>query len=323
MSLIDNMLAGQLSDEEIAAAIVSLREKGETAEDIYNYVEKIIQHSISISHAGDLTDVCGTGGSGLSRFNVSTACAFILSALNVPVIKHGNKGSQRPNGSFDLLENLGIDIEQSPNQVKETLELTNLGFIFAKHYHPSLQAVAKGRAIAGGRSIFNLTGPLSNPANIAYQVIGTANLDKAEILAHACIKLGRKRAAVVYGEPGIDEVSISGPTHVYECTAGAASIKYYKITPEELGISPVTYRKIPGGDVDTNTRIFTSLLQGSAHRSIVDIVAANSGLALYIAGNALTIKGGYESAKECILSGKMKRQFDRYISAIQEAARVI
>ncbi|MCV2402255.1 anthranilate phosphoribosyltransferase [Marinomonas sp. C2222] len=314
--LIENMLSGKLSDEEIAESIISLREKGETSDDIYNYVGCINKHAKPISTSEELLDVCGTGGSGLSRFNVSTASAFVISALGVPVIKHGNRGSRRPNGSFDLLEGLGIGIEQSPEQIKATIKQTNLGFVFAKHYHPSLKSVANGRKLAGGRSIFNLAGPLSNPAQITYQVIGTADQSKAEALAKACIKLGRKRAVVVYGEPGIDEVSISGVSHIYECSEG--QIKYYKITPEEFGISPVKYDDIPGGYVEANKAIFIKLLNGSAEQSIIDMVAINSGIALYISGQSSSIKGGYDSAKACILSGKMKAQFNTYFSALEK-----
>lgn len=314
--LIEKMLSGKLTDEEIAGVIISLREKGETSEDIYDYVSIINKHATPIFPKSELLDVCGTGGSGLNRFNVSTASAFILSALGVPVIKHGNRGSQRPNGSFDLLESLGVDINQSPSQIEETIAKTNLGFVFAKHYHPCLKAVANARKLAGGRSIFNLAGPLSNPANITYQVIGTADFSKASILAAACIKLGRKRVAVVYGEPGIDEVSISGISHIVEYFGH--QIKSYQITPEEFGITAVSYDRIPGGDVDINKKIFLDLLNGEADQAIIDMVALNSGLALYVSGVEASIEYGYRASLECIQSGKMKHQFIAYTSVLAD-----
>lgn len=308
---IQEMLQGNLSDEEICSSIISLRERGETADDIFEYVECINSHSVSVCPHGDLMDVCGTGGSGLSRFNVSTASTFILSALGIKVIKHGNRGSQRPNGSFDLLEKLGINIEQSPAEIEKTIKYQNLGFVFAKYYHPSLKAVARGRQLAGGRSIFNLAGPLSNPAKITYQVIGTADHSKAEILSEVCLKLGRKKSIVVYGEPGIDEVSISGVTHVYECSN--ENVKYYTICPQDFGIMPVDYGNIPGGDADENMNIFLELLEGKAPQSIIDMVSLNAGIALYAAGKVDTIKAGYISAKECIFTGLMKKQFEQYL----------
>lgn len=314
-NIIENMLSGKLSDHEIAQAITSLRERGETADDISEYVKVISRHAQPILPAGELLDICGTGGSGLSRFNVSTASAFVISALGVKVIKHGNRGSQKPNGSFDLLESLGIDIEQTPAQIEETIARSDLGFVFARRYHPSLRAVANARKMAGGRSIFNLAGPLSNPAKVTYQVIGTADLNKAEILAEACMKLGRKRAAVVCGEPGIDEISISGSTHVYECSEG--NIRFYKIEPEALGIIPVPYHEIPGGNVDVNREIFVSLLEGDAPQSIIDMVSVNSGMSLYLSGKEPSIQGGYAAAKECIASGRMKSQFDKYTSVLR------
>lgn len=310
---IQEMLQGNLSDEEVCSSIISLRERGETANDIFEYVKCISSHAVSVSPHGELMDVCGTGGSGLNRFNVSTASTFILSALGVKVIKHGNRGSQRPNGSFDLLEKLGINIEQSPTKIEETIRVKNLGFVFAKHYHPSLKAVAKGRLLAGGRSIFNLAGPLSNPAKVTYQVIGTADHFKAEILSEVCLKLGRKKSIVVYGEPGIDEVSISGKTHVYECSNG--KIKKYTIEPKDFGITPVDYGNIPGGDAEDNMKIFLDLIEGTASESITDMVSLNAGIALYTAEKVDSIKKGYESAKKCILTGLMKRQFEQYVLA--------
>lgn len=308
---IQEMLQGKLSDEDICSSIISLRDKGETAEDIYNYVKCINNNSISVSPIGELMDVCGTGGSSLNRFNVSTSSTFILSALGIKVIKHGNRGSQRPNGSFDLLEKLGINIEQSPNQIEDTIKSLNLGFVFAKHYHPSLKAVAKGRQLAGGRSIFNLAGPLSNPANITYQVIGTADHSKAKVLSEVCLKLGRKKSIVVYGEPGIDEVSISGKTHIYECSNG--NVKKYYLTPQDFGITPIDYSNIPGGDAEINKEIFLELINGKGSQAITDMVTLNAGIALYAADKAVSIKEGYISAKECISSGLMKRQFEKYV----------
>lgn len=310
---IQEMLRGDLSDDEVCSSIISLREKGETANDILEYVKCINSYAVRVSPDGELMDVCGTGGSGLDRFNVSTASTFILSALGVKVIKHGNRGSQRPNGGFDLLEKLGINIEQSPTKIEETIRTKNLGFVFAKYYHPSLKSVAKGRLLAGGRSIFNLAGPLSNPANITYQVIGTADHSKAEILSEVCLKLGRKKSIVVYGEPGIDEVSISGKTHVYECANG--KVEKYTLEPRDFGITPVGYDNIPGGDAEDNRDIFLDLIEGRASESINDMVSLNAGIALYTAGKVDSIKKGYEAAKKCILTGSMKRQFEQYVFA--------
>ena len=314
--MIDRMLSGSMSDPEIVEVIQALRERGESPNDICEYVRAISRHARPISSSCELMDVCGTGGSGLNRFNVSTATSFILSALGVPVIKHGNRGSQRPNGSFDLLEALGIDIEQTPAQIERIIAQTNLGFVFAKHYHPSLKFVANARRLAGGRSIFNLAGPLSNPAKVTYQVIGTADEKMAGPLAEACLKLGRKKAAVVFGEPGIDEVSISGPSHIYECVNDR--IRGYKITPEDFGITRVPYQQLPGGNVDTNKAIFLKLLHGKADESTTAMVAINAGLALYVAGREASIETGYLAARKCIAAGEMARQFDAYLSALKE-----
>lgn len=311
-SAIEAMLSGTLPDEDVAKFIVDLRDKGETADDIAECVAQISQRALPIRCDMPLLDVCGTGGSGLDRFNVSTASAFVLSALGVPVLKHGNRGSHRPNGSFDLLEKLGIAVEQTPEQVQLSLAEANLGFVYAKHYHPCLKFVAKGRALAGGRSIFNLAGPLSNPAPITYQVMGTPDTTRARILLDACIRLGRERVAIVVGEPGIDEVSASGATEIYQYCNG--KFEHYRIAPEEFGIKRVSYSDIPSGEAEANARVFMRLLDGNCSPHVLSMVALNSGLAAYISGRAESIGDGYEMSVDCITSGRMRAQFERYRS---------
>ena len=310
------MLSGGMADAEIAEVITRLRERGETADEIFQCVQKISQLAIPIKSDKRLLDVCGTGGSGLDRFNVSTASAIVLSANGIPVLKHGNRGTHRPNGSFDLLEALGIRIEQEPALVQSTLDQLNLGFVYARHFHPQMKNVASARALAGGRSIFNLAAPLSNPALITYQVLGSADREKSKILAQVCKKLRRKRFAVVYGDPGIDELSISGQSLIYEWDGTA--MKDYLVTPEQFGIQKTPYESIPGGDADENIILFRDLLDGRVEETILDMVAINAGLGMYVARASNSLLKGYQMAKQTILSGRMKNQFQSYKKLVGE-----
>jgi len=233
---------GGVSDEDIAAFLVALAKKGETADEVVGFMRVLQAHAIGVELGGDCIDVCGTGGSGLSRFNVSTAVAFVLAAAGVPVAKHGNRGSRRPNGSFDLLEALGCSFELSAGQVRALFDATGLCFLYARTLHPAMKKVVRARQLAARRTIFNLAAPLSNPANPRYQVVGTPHAEGAALVAEILTKLDRERFMVAVGAPGIDEVSISGETLLIEGMNGKTSAR--TLNPVDLGIDPVPYEKI-------------------------------------------------------------------------------
>jgi anthranilate phosphoribosyltransferase len=208
--LCEELISGKVPTPEISRIIVDLRAKGETADEIAGFAAAIKSKAPEIPFLDSTIDLCGTGGSKLERFNVSTAVAFIVACFGLTIAKHGNKGSQKPNGSFDLLEQLGVPINVSGDCIAESLKRNKLAFIFARKAHPAMNYVAEARKLTPGRTIFNLAGPLSNPTNVTSQVIGTADKSMMKNLYQAASILNRQHITVVFGEPGIDELSISG-----------------------------------------------------------------------------------------------------------------
>jgi anthranilate phosphoribosyltransferase len=313
------ILSGSMADEEIARILILLAEKGETTKEIVGFVNVLSRSAERVEFDGATTDLCGTGGSGHSRFNVSTAAAFVVSCLNVTVAKHGNKGSRRPNGSFDLLEELDIPINLDGEIIGDCLREVGLGFIYARRFHPIMRKVVNARKMANRRTIFNLAAPLCNPTDVKYQVVGTAHQSKLYVLAETCRLLGRKKSLVVWGAPGIDEISISGVTKIVEVTE--IGTREWEVSPSDFGIDLVDYSRIPGGDAKDNATVFRRLLDGTDNKEIKTLVALSSALVLSCTGFAPDLKSGYELAIEAILGGSMKRKFEEYKRfAISKAA---
>ena len=309
-SLCRSFLGGELDDVEIADLLVLLAEKGETADEIVGFSEELLQHAESIPFEEPTVDICGTGGSGLERFNISTAIAFIVGCFGTPIAKHGNRGSRKANGSFDLLEALGIPIDLGGEQVAQCLRRTGIGFIFAHRFHPVMGKVAPARKIAKRRTVFNLAGPLSNPTQVDVQIVGTANRDMGPVLAEICLRLGRRRGYIVWGTPGIDDLSIAGESLILEFSAAGTSEEI--IVPDDLGLTAVDYRELPGGDAVENARIFNALVDGKDCGGMRSMVALNAGLVLRGTGVAKTLEDGIRAALQTIDSGAMKRKFEEY-----------
>jgi anthranilate phosphoribosyltransferase len=310
-----------LSDDDavVADLLVALADKGETGDEIAAFASALLDRADTLAIPEGTADLCGTGGSGLSRFNVSTAAAFVAAACGVPIAKHGNKGSRCANGSFDLLEAMGLPIDLSPADSSETLRATGLAFLYARQYHPIMSSVAAARKRAGRRTIFNLAGPLANPAGVKHQLIGTADASRLDSLAAAVRILGRTKVLIVSGEPGIDEISISGITTVCEITQD--STRKYSVRPEEFGITPVAYDMIPSGLAESNVKVFDALLDNEADSSIADMVALNAGAVLYAADRTDSIAEGVVLARAAITDGSMKRKFEEYASYAKNMKR--
>ena len=307
---LNTILEKDVPDRQIAELLIALSEKGETADEILGFSRALLAKSRPVPLPSNAIDSCGTGGSGLSRFNVSTTAAFVLSVGGVPVIKHGNKGSKRPNGSFDLLEKLGCEFDFEDNQLADIFAKTNVCFLFARTYHPVMKKVVTARQIAARRTIFNLSAPLCNPANPQYQILGTIDVEMGRQLAEVLRQLGRKRFILVIGEPGIDEISISGPTHIFELADGV--IEEYNIEPSDFGIAERDYNTIPGGDANENAEIFLSLLQNQTPKSILDLVCLNAGAAFYCFGRTDSIKEGFDLSRSLFADGLVQEKFLEY-----------
>jgi len=312
----NTILEGSYPDEQIAELLTILSNKGENVGEIIGFAKVLLDKSKKININNNAIDLCGTGGSNLNRFNISTTSAFVLAAGGVQVIKHGNKGSKKPNGSFDLLENLGINHDIDDSKLLNIYDKTNLSFLFARKFHPIMKKVANARKLANIRTIFNIIGPLCNPADPYYQIIGTTDLFTAKKIAKSLIMLGRKRFLVIVGYPGIDEISISGKTKIIDFNKD--KIEEYDVDPDDFKIKNIEYRKIPAGNADKNSKIFYKLIKSSKPSSILDMVCINSGAAFYCADTVGSINDGYNYAKELFKRGKVKEKFEEYKSMINE-----
>ncbi len=297
-------------EDQIIELLNALSEKGESIDEVCGFASELMNNCSKVSIDKEAIDLCGTGGSGLDRYNISTTVAFTLASGGFPVAKHGNKGSKQPNGAFDLLEKLGIDINTTPEQEAQQFKDHNLCFLFARSHHPAMKAVGPARAKLGKRSIFNIVGPLSNPAGVPYQIVGVSNETHGPLLINALKQLGKKRALVVYGEPGIDEFSISGNSKYWLCSEGEISEKSFSLN--ELNMMPVPYDNLPHGDFNKNANIFMQLLEGDSCNGLLDMVALNAGAAIFTMEKANNIVEGYHIAKELLISGKTKSFFERF-----------
>ncbi|MSR64199.1 MAG: anthranilate phosphoribosyltransferase [Verrucomicrobiae bacterium] len=306
----EEILQGGHDENAVARFLVALSEKGETADELAGFASALMKNVIRVEAPPNAVDLCGTGGSGLQRFNVSTAAAFVVAACGVPVAKHGNKGSRQSDGSFDLIEQLGLPVQLPPEVARDALKETGLAFLFARAYHPIMKNVVGARKKAGRRTIFNLVGPLCNPAGVSVQVIGTADKAKLGELARAIQLLGRRRALVVRGEPGIDEFSVSGTSEVIEVSP--TSLRRFEWNPKLCGINVISYDSLLGEVGKENQPAFLNLIAGRASQNIQDIVALNAGAVLYAADRAKSIEEGHTSARACIVDGRMRGKFEEY-----------
>ncbi|HWR16457.1 MAG TPA: anthranilate phosphoribosyltransferase, partial [Terriglobales bacterium] len=295
------ILAGKATDAQIAALLVALHMKGETVEEIVGFAEAIRAAATPLAEIEDsaldvsgterdaLVDTCGTGGDAAGTFNISTATAFVVAGAGVRVAKHGNRSVTSKCGSADVMEALGININLPPTKVTASLEKVGIAFLFAPAMHSAMKYVQPARRELRLRTIFNLLGPLTNPAKASAQVVGVYAKDLVEKVAQALCMLGLKRAMVVHGEDGLDEITISGPTHVAEVRDGG--VKMYDVTPEQFGIKRAPLESLDGGDAETNARIIRAVLEGEKSPKR-DVVLLNAAAALVAAGRADTIGVG-------------------------------
>ena len=304
------ILEGGVPDRDIADLLIALSEKGETADEIVGFCRVLEDNAVNLRLPTECIDVCGTGGSGLNRFNVSTAVAFVLASDGIRVAKHGNRGSRRPNGSFDLLDALDCPFEIPVDQIEILFEETGLCFLYARQFHPLMKAVVGARRLADRRTIFNMAAPLCNPARPACQVVGTPTRDNAEVLAETLRRLGRQRSIVVSGAPGVDEVSVSGETALLDISQDALS--QMSLSPSDLGIEPIEYTSIPGGDAEVNATIFYSLFETGEPVSIAQLVSASAGVAMYCADHVRSIEEGYTRSYGLLKDGSAFRKFQDF-----------
>lgn len=290
----------ELSESDVRQILLELN-NNDSAEDLSAIASYMKQNAKPLLlKAAGLIDVCGTGGDCLGTFNISTAVSFVVAGAGAKVIKHGNRSVSSKSGSADVLEKLGVSIEIPEEKLQEVFDETGMVFLFAPRYHPSMAKIKEIRKAIGVPTIFNLLGPLVNPANLDYQVIGVYDKDKCEIVAKALLKLGIKEAIVVHGADGLDEFSTTGENLVYYIKNG--EIKKESLTPEDVGLKRAEIKDLLGGDAQENAQIVLKILQGEQGAKR-DIVLLNSAAALMVAGIAKDFKEGITKAAESIDSG--------------------
>lgn len=295
------IMEGEATPAQIGSFITALRIKGETIEEITGCARVLRNKVEKIEPALDyFIDTCGTGGDGANTFNISTAAAFVAAAAGVPVAKHGNRSVSSRSGSADVLEALGVNISLTPGQVKECIEKVGIGFMFAPAFHKSMKHAAGPRKELGIRTVFNIIGPLTNPANAKGQVLGVFSGELTEPLANVLLNLGVEKAMVIHGKDGIDEFSVSGATRVSEVRNGR--VASYDVLPEELGISRTEKNHITGGDALANADIIRSVFKGEKGPRR-DVVLVNAAAALYVGGAAESMRAGIGLAEEIIDDG--------------------
>lgn len=305
------LLAGGASDIETAGFLMALRARGETVEEIAAAASAMRAKALRVEAPDSVVDTCGTGGDGAGTFNISTAAALVAAGAGVRVAKHGNKAASSLSGSAEVLEALGVKIDTSPDRIARCINEARVGFMFAALHHRAVANVAAVRKALGVRTLFNLLGPLSNPAGARRQLMGVFAADLIEPLARALLKLGAVRAWVVHGEDGLDELTLTGRSFVAEVIDG--SVRTFTVTPADAGLPEAPAAALKGGSPKENAAALTALLDGerSAYR---DIVILNAAAALIVADRARTLAEGAAIAAASIDQGKAKEALKRLIA---------
>lgn len=309
--VMNEVMEGKATDAQISAFLISLRMKGETIEEIIGCAKKMKEKANRINpKVKYLVDTCGTGGDKSNTFNISTAAAFVVAGSGVAVAKHGNKSVSSKCGSADVLSALGVNIQLQPEEVKKCIEEIGIGFMFAPLFHPAMKYVMNARKEVGVRTVFNILGPLTNPANAKCQVIGVFSPELLETMASVLKNLGSKHVMVVNGNVGenkLDEISISGKTKI--CELKNNIINTYDLNPEDFGfkLSPLT--DILGGNAEENAKIIIDILKGKKGPKR-DIVLLNAGAAIYVSDKVTNIKEGIEIARQSIDSGNAMKKLE-------------
>ena len=318
---VETIMSGNASPSLIAAFLTAMRMKGETPAEVYGAARTMRDKVTRIEHNQSvLLDNCGTGGDGAGTFNISTTAAFVLAGAGVPVGKHGNRCISSRSGSADVLQALGVRIDLTPEQVSRCIDQIGIGFMFAPLLHPAMKAVAPVRRELGFRTIFNLLGPLTNPAFATHQVIGVFDAGYTEIVAEAASSLGVQRAYVVHNSTGIDELATMGVNRVSVCEDGA--VRTFAIDPAEHGCFPCTPEDLAGGSAKDNATIALSILSDTRGPAL-DTVAMNASLGFVAVGRVSSFAEGMALARETIGNGRALgklNEFIEYTSGLQHVA---
>jgi anthranilate phosphoribosyltransferase len=308
---LETIMEGTVPPAATAALLTALRVRGESVPEIVGFARAMRRFAARVEAPEGVVDTCGTGGDAKGTINVSTAAAFVACGGGVVVAKHGNRAATSQAGSADVLEALGADIELGPKQVGRCIEEAGIGFMFARTHHPAMKFVAPVRAELPFRTVFNLLGPLTNPAGAKRQVVGVFAGEYVRPVAEALRGLGAQKALVVHGRDGMDEITVTEKTLVAE--VGDAGIEEYEISPEDFGLRRHAPDGLLGGDAHLNARILRDILSGEETGAAQDVVLLNAGAAIYVSGKAKTIEEGVHLAEESVSSGAAQRALEDFI----------
>src|SRR5213594_3919486 len=310
-SAFDSMMSGEATPSQMGGLLMALRVRGETVDEITGAVSAMRGKMLRVQAPADAVDVVGTGGDGSGSVNVSTCAAFIVAGAGVPVAKHGNRALSSRSGAADVLAALGVNIELTPQGVTRCIKEAGIGFMFAPAHHPAMKKVGPTRVELGTRTIFNLLGPLSNPAGVKRQMVGVFSRQWIEPLAHVLKNLGSESAWVVHGSDGLDEITSAGATCVAALENGG--VRTFEIAPEDVGVARAMPDMLRGGDADQNARALLDVLKGKKG-AFRDVALMNAAAGLVVAGRAKDLKQGFALAAKSIDSGEAEGRLDRLIA---------
>ena len=310
-AVMDEIMSGQATPVQMSAYLTALALKGETIDEITASAAGMRAHCIKLLHNLDVLEIVGTGGDGSNSFNISTTSSLVIAAGGVPVAKHGNRAASSKSGAADVLEALGVKITLTPERSAEILKKINICFLFAQNYHIAMKYVAPIRKELGLRTVFNILGPLSNPAGANMELMGVYDQSLVEPLAQVMANLGVNRGMVVYGQDSLDEISMCAPTSVCEIRDG--KFTSYEITPEQFGYERCEKGALTGGTPAENAEITKAILKGEEKGPKRQAVCLNAGAALYIAGKAASIEEGVKLAESLIDSGAALKKLEEFV----------
>jgi anthranilate phosphoribosyltransferase len=316
-AVMDRVMEGGATAAQIGAILAALRAKGESVEELTGMALSMRDHAVRVDLDVDAVDTCGTGGDRSGTFNISTAAAFVVAGAGQPVAKHGNRAASSRCGSADVLEALGVAIQIPPEGVKRCVEEAGIGFLFAPAFHPAMRHAAAVRSELGIRTVFNILGPLANPARVRLQALGVGDARLAPSMAAVLQQMGHRHALVMAGAGGLDELGLDAPSQCHEVSPGA--IKELEVDPAELGLKPAPVSALRGGDAAENARAIRDVLSGADEGPRGDVVLLNAAAALLASDRAVDLVDGLAQARESVATGAATARLEALIRLSAEA----
>lgn len=314
--VMEEMMTGTATQAQMGGFLTALRMQGETIDEITAFATVMREKGIKIEPKREVIDIVGTGGDEVGTFNISTTSAFVVAAGGVPVTKHGNRSVSSKSGAADVLEKLGVNLNLTPEQNEKVLNACDVCFLFAQKYHSSMKYAASVRKELGVRTVFNILGPLSNPAAATMQLLGVYDKKLAKPMAQVLSNLGVTRGVAVCGEDGLDEITLTGETDVYEIRFG--EITSYTITPEQFGLRRCALQELVGGTPEGNAQISKDILTGKEKGPKRDIVVMNAGMSLYLGKDGISLEEGIQMAQDILDSGKAYEKLQEFVKLTNE-----